>query len=235
MYTNSISLFRTIGAFLLGSIALSGTAKAQIVSHSKDVVIEQPANLPESAQEPGIAFYLNTESGDGRAYLYIEQQNGDRIAVLDVSDPGHVKLVRNVALSVPGPFEFSQEMGPSSILIRFKNNRGTAVLDFHKAKMPVVRTLGDQQFSGRVESLDRATYLMIDDRAFSLQSSPRDYQVIDTSNPRGSARLYTAKLVVDSVTRDETGTTFLLGSEGLTIIRHPQIEEEYAAEQRPTN
>src|ERR1700739_1846274 len=235
MYINSISLLRTIGAFALGSVALSGTAKAQIVSHSKDVGIEHPAHLSESTQVSGITFHLNTESGDGSAYLYVEQQNGTHLAVLDVSDPGHVKLVRSVDLSVPGPYEFSRELGSSSILIRFKNNLGTAVLDFRKARMPVLRTFGDSQNIGHVEPLDRATYLMINDRVLDSQRSPRDFQVIDASNPAGPTRLDTAKLVVDSVTWDETGTTFLLGSEGLTIIRHPQIEEEYAAEQRPTN
>ena len=235
MYINSVRLLRTIGAFLFGSVALLGTAKAQIVSHSKHVVIEQPVHLSESAQVSGIAFHLNTESGDGRAYLYIEQQNGARLAVLDVSDPGHVKLVRLVDLSVPGPFEFSQALGPSSILIRFQNNLGTAVLDFHKARMPVVKAFGDSQNSGRVEPLDRTTYFMTSERILDLPRAPHDYQVIDASKLASPARLYTAKRVVDSVTRDETGTTFLLGSEGLTIIRHPQIEEEYASEQRPTN
>lgn len=235
MYIDSTSLPRTIGALVFSSVVLLGTAKAQIVSHSKDVVIEQPTKLPESAQEPGIAFYLNTESGDGRAYLYIERQNGARLTVLDVSDPGHLKLVRNVDLSVPGPFEFSQEIGPCSILIRFKNNLGTAILDFHRARLPVLRTFGNQQNSGRVEPLDRATFLMTNDRVFDSQRAPHDYRVIDASNPANPARLYTARRVVDSVTRDETGTTFLLGSDGLTIIRHPHIEEEYAVEQRASN
>jgi hypothetical protein len=46
MFMNSTCLPRTIGAFLLSTLALLGTAKAQIVSHSKDVVIEQPTWFP---------------------------------------------------------------------------------------------------------------------------------------------------------------------------------------------
>jgi hypothetical protein len=35
------------------------------------------------------------------------------------------------------------------------------------------------------------------------------------------------KQVSGETARDETGTTFLLGSDGLTVIRHPQVEEKY--------
>jgi hypothetical protein len=56
---------------------------------------------------------------------------------------------------------------------------------------------------------------------------PRDYQIVDTSNPADPALLFTVKQVSGEIARDETGTTFLLGSEGLTVIRHPQVEEKY--------
>jgi hypothetical protein len=235
MKTLSVSLSRTVLTSILGGVALLGTAQAQISSHSKDVVIEQPANLPELAQTPGIAFQLYTESGDGSAYLYIEQQEGKRLTVLDVTNPGHVKIVRAVDLSVPGPFDFAQDLGTSSILIRFRDNLGAAGLDLHKAKMPVLRTFDSPQYTGRFEPLDQAIYLMIEDRVFDQERTPRDDQVIDTSNPAHPTPLYSARLVFDSITRDETGTTFLLGSDGLTIIRPPQIEQEYAADQRATN
>jgi len=32
-------------------------------------------------------------------------------------------------------------------------------------------------------------------------------------------------------TNDETGTTFLLGSDGLTVVRRPRVEQEYKAQQ----
>ena len=60
---------RTIQTLLLGSAPFMGSAKAQTVPPSKDIVIEQPASLPELARRPGIAFHFYTESGDVRAYL----------------------------------------------------------------------------------------------------------------------------------------------------------------------
>jgi hypothetical protein len=50
--------------------------------------------------------------------------------------------------------------------------------------------------------------------------------VVGSFNPANPVLLDTVRLVTDKTTRDETGTTFLLGSEGLTIIRRPRVEEE---------
>jgi hypothetical protein len=76
---------------------------------------------------------------------------------------------------------------------------------------------------------------MVDEVPIEGRATPKDYQVVDTSNPANPAVLYNAKLVNSVLTRDETGTTFLLGSDGLTIIRQPRLEEEYQAEQRASN
>ena len=65
----------------------------------------------------------------------------------------------------------------------------------------------------------------------SAQRIPQDYQVVDSFNPANPVLLDTVRLVTDKTTRDETGTTFLLGSEGLTIIRRPRVEEEYEMHQ----
>ena len=59
------------------------------------------------------------------------------------------------------------------------------------------------------------------------QPGPRDYQVVDTSQPTNPVVLDTVKLVNYRTTREETGTTFMLGSEGLTIIRRPRVEQQY--------
>jgi hypothetical protein len=55
--------------------------------------------------------------------------------------------------------------------------------------------------------------------------------VVGSFNLANPVLLDTVRLVTDKTTRDETGTTFLLGSEGLTIIRRPRVEEEYEIHQ----
>jgi hypothetical protein len=172
---NTKSVFpATITSFFLGSVLLAGTAEAQIVSHSKNLVIEQPTNLPELAQRPGIAFYLNTESGDGNAYLYVEQHNGLRLVVFDVTDPGHVKMVRAVNLSVPAPFEFAGPTGTSSILVRFNNNQGLAVLDLHNAKAPELKTVNGLQYTGYAEPLGESAFMVTNNPSMKAASVSRD-------------------------------------------------------------
>ncbi len=223
---------RTIAGLLLSSAVLFGTATAEVVSHSKNIVIEQPANLPDLAQRPGVALHLYCDSGDGRAYLYIEQQSGKRLVVLDVTDPARVRMVRTVQLSVPGPFDFVQPLRSSAVLARFRNNMGEAVLDLRNARMPVLRIVDGQQYSGSTEPLGDSALLMVNDIRLTSQAAPRDYHVVDTTNPASPFLLYTAKQVNSILTRNATGTTFLLGSDGLTIIRRPRIEDKYWLEQR---
>ena len=230
MNTNS-RIFRAITtSFLLGTAVLASSAKAEIVSHSKNLIIEQPTNLPELAQRPGIAFHLYTGSGDGNAYLYVEQHNGQRLVVFDVTNPAHIKSVRTVNLSVPAPFEFAEPVGTSAILVRFYNNQGVALLDLHKAKAPVLKTITGLQYFGHAEPLGESTFMVTDNPPANTKNAPRDYQIVDASDAANPRILYTENLVTRTIARDETGTTFLLGQNGLTVIRRPRVEEEYQAE-----
>ena len=230
MNTKSRIFPAAITSFFLGSALLAGTARGEIVSHSKNLIIEQPTNLPELAQRPGIAFHLYTGSGDGNAYLYVEQHNGQRLVVFDVTDPGHVKMVRTVNLFVPAPFEFGERVGTSSVLVRFANNQGVAVLDMHKAKAPALKTISGLQYSGHAEPLGESTFMVTNNAPMDTRNVSRDYRVVDTSNAGNPVLLYTANLVTRTITRDETGTTFLLGQNGLTVIRRPRVEEKYQVE-----
>ena len=206
-----------------------------VVSRSKDVVVVTPASLPTLAQEPGIAFQLYSERSDGSVYLYIEQKQGERLLVLDVTNPAHIKMVRAVTLTVPGPFEFVQTLGSSSLLINYHNNLGMAVLDLRKPKAPVIRAVPGLQHPGHSESLGDSTLLIVDQPRMDASAIPRDYQVVDTSNPADPFLLFTVKQVNATLSRNETGTTFLLGHDGLTIIRRLQVEDQFQSEQRYTN
>jgi hypothetical protein len=224
-----------IVATILGIAPLVCLAEAKVVSHSKDIIVVLPTSLPELAQRQGIAFQLYSGSSDGKCYLYIEQHQGERLLVLDVTNPANIKLVNTEALTVPGPFDFVRTLGNSAVLLRFRNNHGTAVLDLRKPKKPALKAVAALTFTGHTESLGDSAFLMADEQATVMPSVPRDYQVADTSNPADPSLLYTVKKVNGNITRAETGTVFLLGSEGLTIIRHPREEAKYQDEESYTN
>lgn len=231
MNSQIINTSKTIGAIILGAALLGGTADAKIVSHARNIVIEQPTDLPELAQHRGIALQLYSDSGDGRTYLYIEQHQGQRILVLDVTDPVHTKMVNTVTVSAPGPFDFVGSLGSKALLVRFRDDKGMAVFDLKQAKTPALRVVNGLSFSGGTEPLGQMAFLAVNEKLMEGQSSPHDYQVVDTSQPTTPIVLDTIKLVNCRTSREETGTTFMLGSEGLTIIRRPRVEQQYQTAQ----
>ena len=234
MSITSRLLTGVIATALAGTAPLLCAAATQVVSHSKNIAVVLPASLPELAQRHGIAFQLYS-GGDGSCYLYIEQHQGERLLVLDVTDPGHVKQVSAVALSVPGPFDFVRTVGESAYLVRFRDNRGMAVLDLRKPKLPELKMIRSLQYSGFTESLGESGLLMKIGKKIDVLAVPRDYQVVDTSNPANPSLLLTVKQVTGEIAREETGTTFLLGADGLTIIRRLRAEQRYKMAQDYSN
>ena len=227
MNTQIINTSKTVAAIIVSVALLGGIAEAEIVSHSKNIVIELPTDLPELAQHRGIALQLYSGNEDGKTYLYIEQHEGQRLVVFDVTDPLHMKMVNAVTVSAPVPFDFVGSVGGTALLVRFRDDKGMAVLDLKHAKAPVLRVVNDLRFSGRTEPLGQMAFLAVNEKLMEGQPGPRDYQAVDTSQPTNPVVLDKVKLVNYRTTREETGTTFMLGSEGLTIIRRPRVEQEY--------
>ena len=100
----------------------------------------QPGNLPEEAQLGGNSFFLHSDDS-GTTYLYVEQQQGARLAVFDVTDPGHVKTVSSTALAVSGRFDFVRPLNGRTKLIRFRDESTVGLLDLAKAKKPSIRVV----------------------------------------------------------------------------------------------
>jgi len=53
-----------------------------------------------------------------------------------------------------------------------------------------------------------------------------DYHLMEVSDPAHPAPVATIKQVKHKVVNEETGTTYLLGSDGLTVVRRPRVEED---------
>lgn len=212
----------------ISALVIAMPSHAELRSKSGDIIILQPADLPEQAQTIGNSMLLH-EDGSGSTFLYIEQQQGARLVVFDVSEPAKVKFVSSVPLSVPGTFDFVRSLGDSAELLRFRENKGVAVLDLHKAKIPILRTVKSLNDTGRTESIGETGLLLINEPFDYVRAVPRNYQVVDLSSPTNPTLLATISDVKHTVTRDETGTTYLLGRDGLSVIRRPRIEDDYAS------
>jgi hypothetical protein len=100
----------------------------------------------------------------------------------------------------------------------------------HKAKQPVLRTLSITANLDAAETLGRSGLLAANESYKYIPAVARDFQVIDISaaNP---VPLATLKDVRHRVTNDETGTTFFLDNDGLTVVRRINVENEYKVQQ----
>jgi hypothetical protein len=210
---------------LLAVISVS-PLHAEIRSKSNDIVVLQTRDLPEQAQTPGNSFFLYSDS-DGSTYLYIEQEQGARLTTFNVTDPSKIKFVSSITLTSPTPFDFVRPVGGRAELIRFRDGKGVAVLDLHTAKKPTVKIISGLSESGSTEPLGEQAFMMINEPYNYIRAVPRDYQVIDISSPSDPLLITTVKEVKHRVVNGDTGTTFLLGSAGLTVIRRLSVENDY--------
>jgi hypothetical protein len=219
--------------FVVAATALPTTsATAETHSKSKALVVVEPRDLPEQAQIPGNSIFLHSDSA-GSTYLYIEQQRGARLSAFDVTDPARIKLVVSMPLAADGAFDFVRPLGDHAELIQYRDSQKEAVLDLRKAKKPVLRVMPSVTDLGVAETLGESG-LLATGRAYTyVPAVARDYQVVDISASY-PAQLARVKSVKHRVTNDETGTTFLLGSDGLTVVRRLRIENDYKVSQMQT-
>src|SRR5580704_7731022 len=103
------------------AIAVSGIVSAPAVhaNIANNIVVVPPTNLPELARQSGEALLLHN-TNDGRTFLYIEQEQGARLAIFDVSDPVKIKGEGVVQLGAAGPFDFVTSLGSEQELIKYR-------------------------------------------------------------------------------------------------------------------
>jgi hypothetical protein len=200
----------------IGKIAAAGTIFSAFVAHAAgvgNIVVVSPAELPAASREYAEAMMLHQTVG-GRMFLYIEQEQGTKLAVLDVTNPAKIKAEKPVALNVPGPFDFVGSAGSRNELIRYRGTGQEAVLDLRKAKVPSLDVLPELTVTGHVMALSEDNAVM----------SPAQYQIVDAAGPTPHQHVTNVKGVKQEITDNETGTTYLLAEEGLFVVRRPAVE-----------
>ena|SRR5258708_3996395 len=207
--------------------ALTFTRPAEARNHpSNTIILVRPTNLPEPARQAGEAMLLD-QSRNGRTLLYIEQDQGARLAIFDVTDPANIKALASVQLEAPGSFDFVLPLRDRAELVRFRDGQGEAVLDLHKVKYPTIKTIQGLKFQGSTRRLGDDGFMIADQGSGQPDANDLDYQVVETANARELNRVYDVKQVRQEITNDETGTTYLLTADGLYLIRRPAVEEKY--------
>jgi hypothetical protein len=228
---NTIKSTLALGLVIAAAV-LTSTAQAEIHSRSKELVVMEPRDLPEQAQAPGNSLFLHSDNA-GSTYLYVEQQQGARLSVFDVTDPARIKLVVSMPLPAEGGFDFVRPLGYDAELVYFRDGQKEAVLDLRKAKRPVFRLISTATDLGPAESLGESGLLATSQPYKYVPAVGRNYQVIDIA-ASAPAQLATVNDVRHRVTNNDTGTTFLLGPNGLTVVRRLSVENDYKMNQMLT-
>jgi hypothetical protein len=229
---NTITSTLALGLVVTAAVLATSPAKAEIHQKSNDFVVMEARDLPERAQTPGNSLFLHSDNAGG-TYLYVEQQQGARLSVFDVTDPARIKLVVSTLLAAQGAFDFVRPLGHNEELVYFRDSQKKAVLDLRKAKKPVLRMISATTDLGPAEPLGEGGFLATDQPYKYVPAIGRNYQVIDIA-ASAPTQLATVEDVRHQVTDNETGTTFLLGPNGLTVVRRLSVENDYKEHQFQT-
>src|SRR3984885_14650629 len=155
---NTIKSTLALG-FVIAAAVLTSTAEAEIHSRAKELVVMEARDLPEQAQTPGNSLFLHSDNAGG-TYLYVEQQQGTRLSVFDVTDPARIKLVVSTPLAAEGAFDFVRPLGNNAELVYFRNGQKEAVLDLRKTKSPVLRSISTLPDAAPAEALGESDFLV---------------------------------------------------------------------------
>jgi hypothetical protein len=218
-----------LGLVVAAEVLSTSPAEAEIHSRSNELVVMEARDLPEQAQARGNSLFLHSDNA-GSTYLYVEQQQGGRLSVFDVTDPARIKLVESTPLATEGAFDFVRPLGNNAELVYFRDSQKQAVLDLRKARRPVFRVISTVPDLDSAETLGESGLLATSQPYKYVSAVGRDYQVIDVV-ASGPAQLATVRDVRHRVTNKETGTTFLLGPNGLTVVRRLSVENDYKVHQ----
>lgn len=213
-----------VAAIFAAGLGVQADARAA----SKSIIVESPSDLPELAQRDSQAMYLH-ETGDGRAILYVEQDQGRTLAIFDVSHPTKIRALKQVSVTARAPYDFVRSASDSEVLIHYRDHSGFALINFKKYNQPLLIQTPELQHPADVQGLGSSSLLLASTTHPSAQPEDPEYQVIDVSNP-SDPDVSNVSGVTQTLERAETGTLFLLSNNGLTVVRRPNVEQEHWTE-----
>ena len=170
---------------------------------------------------------------DGSTYLYLEQQSRKRLVVLDVTHPVQISQVSTTSMA-GGAFDFVKSLGPSSALVCFRDNSGSGIMQFRHPKQPALAAAPGLRQASRAEQVGTFGLLVTNGERTQGDTPERDIQVVDLSSGTPTV-LANAHNVHQEIVDAATGAHFLLGSEGLTVVRQPDVEAQNDLALKPAN
>ena len=219
----------SIGKMLIAATFMFAGMSVQAEVRTKAIVVESPSDLPELAQGRCEAMYLHRTS-DAQAILYLQRDQGRKLAILDVTDPAKIRAVGQVSINATSAYDFVQDLADSGVLIHYRNHSGFAVISFKNYKEPLLKNEPEYLHPASVEADGSSAILLVSGNAATVPAREPEYEVLDISNPSSTTPLITITGVTQRLDRPATGTVFLLNDQGLTVVRRLAAEREHNIE-----
>jgi hypothetical protein len=191
------------------------------------LVLMRPSDLPGDMQTFGDDMYL--DEGNGKTYLYVEQDGGKRLVVLDVTNPDKILDLATIPTPDAEPYDFVGPYGDGSVLVRYDRTvNGRSIWRRLKVNTPRRSPVFVTWRKDCGVILDPLNNQAINVSSFSLQ----DHRLTDsvevtdasTSEPR---LLGTIPGVQKTLTDPKRGDTFFLARNGVWILRDLSVERMY--------
>lgn len=215
------SLVFTVLAATLSANAVTNT------SQSKTIVVQSPATLRVLAQENSEAMYLH-KSDDGRALLFVESAEGTELTTLDVTDPAKIRRVAETRLGVSSPFDFVEPIGDESVLVRYRDGSGEALLNVKHCNHPALGQASGIAGTEAAEKLGETGLLSAStDVVRPIIDNDPTYEVWDSTKASHPNLLAAVPGVTQRLSNEDTGTLFLLSKDGITLVRRLRVEEDH--------
>ena len=208
--------FAGFALFLLGMLTFTQSAAGAKRIPPPNLEVVTSSALPPQALLPtqDLMLYSNRFTN---AWLYLEQKQGARLIVLNVSEPSKIRLAADVPTGLQKPYDLIPVRHKHYAIVRFRDGSGQMLLNLSHPRAPrllpapaslPVATLSEHNFESPAMELRTVG---------ETTGEGQDIQVIEPgATPKPIA---TISHVTRQTYRRETGTLFLLGDDRLTVIR----------------
>jgi hypothetical protein len=190
-------------------------------------VLLGPSDLPGDTQTFGDDMYLY--EGNAKTYLYVEQDGGKRLVVLDVTNPNKIRDLATISTPDAEPYDFVEPYGDGSVLVRYRRKvDGRSIWGRVRVNTPCRSPAFETWRQDCGVIVDPLNSQAVNVSSFSPQDhrSTGSFEVMDgsTSEPRLLGAIPGVQKVL---TDSERGHTFFLARNGVWILRDLSVEREY--------
>lgn len=228
---SSIGIICVISALVVAGINASAATR----HHAQNIVINSPSESPALAEAGAEALFLH-ELGNGKTILYVEDQGGRALSILDITNPGAIKLAGHAEISAKGPFDFVSNLDDDGVLIRYRGRSGFALMDLKHWMRPSILEQPELGKATSAKSFGSNGLLLVSGNVLPASARPvQSYDVVDTSDVSRPRTLATIPAVIQRVSNADTGTTFLLNPSGITVVRRLDAEQRALEDENPRN